>query len=553
MTYSKITVTAAAFALSMAGQGLAAHAADVQAKFVAAKPIHMPAGDITNAARKQMVVKGQLLGYALPAAKLKALKAAKGAADGSALAPEATDRAAAGAPTVVKTCTTNSFDMWTPSDINGAASASHLVAVTNDAISLYRTDTCSVTSRMSLEQFVAGALPVPDTQEIFDPRVMFDASVGRFVVTAESYDDLNFDQYQYLAVSTDATASDWYIYQIALSEGTNLFCKLAIESFWDYPIVGRSSNRWFITANDFPSGRPDEGGESGRVLPTDPRAAILSIDKAPTLTGGPVAIKCFNNKTVNMAPPIVKTADTQALFLATDGTGEGSRFTVYGLTASGKDANSDTLQRKSSAVVPAWTLAPNAPQPNGQTLDVLDGRFQAPSVQINRRIWNVHTINVNGHARWRLYKFANTSTGMKLRAMITPSTTVARNDNLFNPSVDTRSSDPSDVAWVTFTRTIPSNKGLPGHAAMMMAKGSNSADSGWASRLIAMSLEQYWQTGFRGGSTSCNADPDIATCRWGDYSSTQIDPVDSNRAWGFNQLIIGRTSKNWSTKGSLVK
>lgn len=540
---------ALAIGLAAAALAPAAKAGDTQTQVAAAHRLHMPAGDIASQARRQLGLKSLKLKYALSPARLKALKAAAGGAESGELAPEATSRAT-GAPAVVRTCTTNSFDMWTPSDINGAASATHIVAVSNDAIALYRTDTCSVTSHMTLEQFLSMALSIPSTQEVFDPRVIFDASVGRFVVTAESYDDLNYDQYQYLAVSTDGTASDWNIYQIKLSEGSYLFCKLAIESFWDYPILGRSANRWFITANDFPSGRPDEGGEAG---PADPRGAILSMDKAPTLTGDPATLRCFRNRTVNIAPPIVKTNDRRALFLATDGFGEGSAFRVWGLNATGPQAATDTLTLLPAVHVPAWTMAPNAPQPNGQTLDVLDGRFQAPSIQINRHLWNVHTVNVNKHARWRLYRFADTSTGLKLRTTITPSTNQDGSDNLFNPSVDTGSSDNTAAAWVTFTRTVPSNKTIAGNATMLIARGPNGSASGWASKLIAMSLEQYYQTGFRSGSTSCNADPDIGTCRWGDYSSTQIDPINADRAWGFNQLIIGRTSKNWSTKGALVK
>ena len=71
--------------------------------------------------------------------------------------------------------------------------------------------------------------------------------------------------------------------------------------------------------------------------------------------------------------------------------------------------------------------------------------------------------------------------------------------------------------------------------------------------LISTSLDQYIRTGYFGGSTTCNADPDIHTCRWGDYSATQIDPSATNSAWGFNQLIVGETSKNWITKGAQVQ
>jgi hypothetical protein len=43
-----------------------------------------------------------------------------------------------------------------------------------------------------------------------------------------------------------------------------------------------------------------------------------------------------------------------------------------------------------------------------------------------------------------------------------------------------------------------------------------------------------------------------ASCRWGDYSATQIDPSNTGRAWGFNQLVTGTTSFNWNTRAGLV-
>jgi hypothetical protein len=168
-------------------------------------------------------------------------------------------------------------------------------------------------------------------------------------------------------------------------------------------------------------------------------------------------------------------------------------------------------------------------------------------------LWNVHTIDSGGYARWRLYKFDRVGSDSDLVFSITPKTIASGYDDLFNPSVATRSDSPSDPAFVTFTRTIRAATGSRGYASMMMAKGPNASKPGWASTLVSTSLDQYVETGFRGGSTSCNNDPSIGTCRWGDYSSTQIDPANTIRAWGFNQLIIGRTSKNWTTKGAQVR
>ncbi|MFL5258148.1 MAG: hypothetical protein ACJ8AS_00210 [Hyphomicrobiales bacterium] len=510
----------------------------------------MPAGD-HFVPHRSIATRARPLGYAVSKAELDRVKALRGAPDTADAASEAPEGARAAGPIIDRVCTTNSADMWTPSDIHGAVSPSRTVVVTNDAVGVYRRPDCTTLGRVSLEDFFRNTFHIPQSQGIFDPRVLYDRTNKRFMITAESSDDFNFDQFQYIAVSTNANATDWFQYQIQLSRGKNFFCKLKPTGFWDYPSAGQSANRWFITANDFPEGEPEEGGSSPRASATFvPRSALLSISKEPSLSGDTISIKCFNDLRFNLAPPIVLDHSTSAFFLSPGGIGQGEHITRYRLDSPKANATSDTLTSAGAIKVAAWTAAPNAPQPNGQRLDSLEGRFQSASIQDGTSLWNVHTINVNGFARWRLYKFS--TTGKSPLFTVTPSTVVNRDDFLFNPSVTTRSDSPGNPAFVSFSRTIPSLDKQRGNAAMLIAKGPNSERAGWGSSLVSKSLDQYEETGYFGGSTSCNNDPDIHTCRWGDYSAIQIDPADPTHAVGFNQLIIGRTSKNWTTKEAFV-
>jgi len=509
----------------------------------------MPAGDHLMP-HGSKATRAQPLGYAVPAAELSRVKSLKGAAATSDKAPEGLEGNAPVGPAIDRVCTTNSADQWTPSDIHGAVSVRRTVVVTNDAVGIYRRPDCTTLSRVSLEDFFRGTFNIPATQGIFDPRLLFDPANNRFMITAESEDDLNFDQFQYIAVSTDARATEWFQYQIQLSRGGEFFCKLKPTGFWDYPSAGQSANRWFITANDFPEGKPQEGSDGPLFFGTlSPRSALISVSKAPSLSGDTISLKCFNGLRFNLAPPIVVDGAASAFFLSPGGAGHGDNITRYRLDVHTLDPVADALITTLAINVDPWTAAPNAPQPNGQRLDVLEGRFQS-AIQDGTSLWNVHTINVNGFARWRLYKFS--TTGRSPLFTVTPSTVDAKNDFLFNPSVATRSESPGDPAFVTFSRTIPSAQRLSGNAAMLIAKGPNDSRAGWRSTLISRSLDQYEETGYFGGSTPCNKAAFIHTCRWGDYSATQIDPADTTHAVGFNQLIIGITSKNWTTKEGYV-
>src|SRR4051794_16059471 len=237
----------------------------------------MPAGDHFVAHRSK-AARVRPLGYAVPPAELGRVKALSGAAATSDKAPEGLEGDARSRPAVDRVCTTNSADQWTPSDTHGAVSVRRTVVVTNDAVGIYRRPDCTTLSRVSLEDFFRGTFNIPATQGIFDPRVLYDPANRRFMITAESADDLNFDQFQYIAVSTDAMATEWFQYQIQLSKGGEFFCKLRPTGFWDYPSAGQSANRWFITANDFPDGQPQEGGDGPLFSGTlSPQSALISI------------------------------------------------------------------------------------------------------------------------------------------------------------------------------------------------------------------------------------------------------------------------------------
>jgi hypothetical protein len=421
----------------------------------------------------------------------------------------------------------------------------NFVEVTNVDVGVYAKSNCGLISRVPLTTLF-GKFNIPNTQTLFDPRVLYDPSVDRFLVTADSDDSTNTDQYQYFAVSSDGNGTSWYAYSVILSQGqgqgASVFCKNDINDFWDYPSAGSSSTRWFITANDF-----------GNINAT---GAILSIDKAASIaaqgTNSAVPVLCLNGLASNLAPPIVTDAGSTAYFLSDGGNGFGNAIINYALTVSPAGPLNDTLSGSVRIPVPSWSAAPQAPQPNGQNLDTLDGRFQSASIQTGTSLWNVHTINVrNGfrnYARWRLYQFSTATN--RATVLATPTTSDCANcDHLFNPSVAVS----SGKAFVTASRTMPS-KGTAGYAAMLIFSGPStcswgSLNCGAVFNRVVTSGTQFVSDGF---GHPCNR-TDIQACRWGDYSATQIDPLNPASAWGFNQVITGSTEFNWTTDAAQVQ
>lgn len=429
-------------------------------------------------------------------------------------------------------CNTNASSGLAPAGVGGAAGPVNLVVATNAVIGVYNATNCRVVGRESLADFFAG-VGVPASATLHDPRVVFDRVSGRFFVTAVSRDSGNSDQYQYFAVSTNNVGTTYNLYRVTLSEGAARFCKRGVESVWDYPSAGYSRGRWYVTGND---------------VAANQRGAILSIDKAATLRGAPADITCFNRLAANLAPPIVIDRARIATFLSV-GSGRSMGVVRIAVTEGAGGPKSDTAQALDNILIPQWTAAPAAAQPNGQRLDTLDGRFQSASIQAGQFIWNVHTVKVRNLAKVRLYRLPTADAARAPSLIFTPSTLTSENDNLFNASLAVRSANPAAPIFMSVTRTIPGdlNFGKPAH--VIFEGPNNSADSArWGFAVAQSSPVQM---------VGCSQRPDGA-CRWADYSSTQIVPGNLLRGWGFNQIVAQRPSgqsrqTDWRTGAGLME
>lgn len=386
---------------------------------------------------------------------------------------------------------------------------------------------------------------IPSTETLFDPRVVYDRLHGRCLVSAESRNSAsgNTDQFLYIAASLTSSCTTWRRIRFVLSRAStgSRFCKAAQSDFYDYPSIGYMGTRMVVTANVFPK--------------TGGYGTIMSIDLTALLGTSSISASCFRTGLpTNIQPAIVSSAAVTQMFLLSPGSGSGSSISRRRLNVSASGPGSDTLTTLSSIGVAAWTAPPDAKQPNGQNLDTLDGRFQSATKQIGSKLWNVHAINVGGFSRWQLYKFSTSGTSPLFT--FTPTTTTCANaDHLFNPSVDTNSTASGTLAYVTASRTCPS-QATAGRAAHLVFRGNNSSSAGWVFTTIETSTTNFATESANGSLVACNtAAPPAKTCnscRWGNYSATQIDPSNTARAWGFNQLVTGTRSSNWNTRAGLV-
>ena len=293
-------------------------------------------------------------------------------------------------------CAMNGGTGSAPSDVHGAATPTNIIEVTNSDIMIKNKSNCALVSSMSLKTFFGG-FAIPAAESLFDPRVVYDRLAGRCIVTVELRNSGNTDQFLYVASSRTSSCTTWRRIRFVLSRAStgSLFCKASAANFYDFPNLGYNNTRAVVTSNNFTS-------RTGSFL----QATLLSIDKVALHGTAPVFARCFRGGSLpfSMAPAIQGDFGSSMFILST---GAGSGFTIrrLRLTSSGSGSGiADTLTSLSSILIPFWTAPPDAPQPNLQKLDTLDGRFQSASKQIFGSLWNVHTVNSSGRAVVRLYK-----------------------------------------------------------------------------------------------------------------------------------------------------
>jgi hypothetical protein len=509
--------------------------------------LNMPLGDHSTASESAVTITdpGARLSPT-PAAELRRLKRLSGGTEATAIAIEeqAADGREATPELVVRECEMNGPTGSAPSDVHGAAALTNIIEVTNVDIMIRRKTDCLLVSSMSLKSFFGGAggFVIPAAESLFDPRVVYDRLHNRCIVTVESRNSGNTDQFLYIASSRNSSCTTWRRVRFVLSRVSPaaLFCKNLASDFYDYPNAGYNRLRLAVTSNNFPAA----GGSYGTLLSIDK----IALHGTATVTG-----RCFRPISGN-STPAVQGDLAPHMFILSTGSGSGTVLTRRRLTP-GATTASDTLTLLSSIDIPNWTAPPDAVQPNGQRLDSLDGRFQSASKQIGTSIWNTHAINVGGVSRVRVYKMSTSGTMPLLVRDLFTTSCGSTNQHTFNPSLDTNSAVLGSPLFVTASRTCTSPAAVAvGRAAHLIFKGPNHAVAGWVFNHIETSVNQFTVDG---SAVACN-NTSRGSCRWGDYSSTQIDPSVPTTAWGFNQLIqtgtLGGSQShfNWRTRAGLV-
>lgn len=350
---------------------------------------------------------------------------------------------------------------------------------------------------VSLKNGTLNSIVGYSTRDLFDPRVIFDMTNGRWIFAAAAFAESAAVEYLFIAVSQGSDARGPY-YITKINVHASPFVNNAL---WDYNQLGQDSNAILLTANVFGSSFLG--------------ASTFALPKAALYSGQTSSFKLFSRLAGSLAPPIVVDDNPSSFFVSASGNG---RLTLYRMDNSG-DPNAVTLVQAGSVAVPGYSAPGSARQTCSTRLPTLDGRFQNASTQVGGSLFNIHAVNSGGFSRCRLYEVDITTASLVTSDTFGASAT----SDDFCPAV---AADGNATVYVTWSST----DSAAGLNAQVRASGRIYGDPSSLGPGALVYQSSFCYTG----------------SRWGDYSAVSIDPFYPNCAWVCNE--IARSANVWGTE-----
>lgn len=390
---------------------------------------------------------------------------------------------------------------FAPPDTMGAVGQQHIVEILNGSFAIYDKSNGSLIRRTSLDDFWTSAGAEPDGDYAFDPRIVFDANSQRWYAVA--VDNKSGPNNVLLGVSSSPDPTDaWAAFQVdADTTGP--------DDVWaDFPTLGYDAHGVYVAANMFPIASGFANVSILAVPKDDLLASVPTIQNAVYFENVMPIDTGFSLQSVIHSSP-----DNVARLLSAY-----SATQLKWTELTGTDSFPVSLDTTSLPIaVPSSGSVPDAPQPNGAALlDTRDERFSASVIQQGNSIWAAQSVRQNNRAVVRWFELDAAS------GQVVQSGTIADPiRSYYYPSIAVNAN--GDVV-IGFTGSSPIE-----YASAYVVSGSTVA--GVTSFQTPIPL-------FAGNATYERFDSSGRN-RWGDYSSTVLDPLDPHSFWTFQLFVSG--------------
>jgi hypothetical protein len=401
-----------------------------------------------------------------------------------------------------------------PPDTMGAVGTSQFLETTNGSITVYDKTNGAVQQRIDFNKFWQNA---GQTGTQGDQRVLFDHYTNRWIASGfgAAFSDIN------LAISDTSDARGTWKSTKFVGFATGVA---------DYPTLGMDNKGVYIGTNNFSTADVFLG------------TSLFSIPKADLFGGAPTTA---NMTTFTHPYPAVldrgvaiqgavnwqgNPTNTASVMAVSTEVNDLHFYQINGVNAPGATLTPSSLIGGTNYIFPI----PPARQPDGTRLvDALGDRISANVVQVNGKLYSVHTIRPLATdfdaVRWTV---VDATTG----ALIAEGDIGGGGFDYFDGSIAVNEFGEVVIAY---NRSGGIEKGVDGRISFMartfQVNGSGSLVQVGFEMLLRRSEVDDYRCGAR---TLIDGDCEQ---RWGDYSAVTIDPLDPHNFWA-----IGEYADDWA-------
>ena len=402
---------------------------------------------------------------------------------------------------------------YVPPDNGGAVGPKNVVQLINGAYAVYDKTTGAQQELISARQFwsTAGFDPGSGISGLgaFNERILYDPTVDRWIAAGLTGDSTNNSVM--IARSDSANPlGTWKAVGFLGNTGGD-------GKFVDYTMMGVDANGVYISTNNFTS---ITGQETDRSVFSLPKADLLApvptlanlsrFDSVSTAIGTTIQPITDFGPAKDHAPLLATSPNGSTLFLG--------RTDILGSAAAGA-----TLSATTNIAVTRYFNPPLAAQPDGtRVISTIDDRISANVYQVGNTLYAVHDTRVGSNSAITWLKIDEQTNHVLQEGILSNP-----NFDYFQPSVAANAK--GDMV-ISFTRSGLGAGGSLSDFAVVGQTLAGVTSFGTPFLLKSSPVGDYHPT----------------NNRWGDYTTTVLDPNDPNVFWTFQEFASD--SSSWATQ-----
>jgi hypothetical protein len=412
-----------------------------------------------------------------------------------------------------------------PPDTQGAVGSDKLMVSLNSNFVVQQKSTGAVLGTVSMTTFWGAT----GAAHPFDPKVVYDPYNGRWIVAAVNDALTATSSILYGISDTSDPQGTWHLYSLD-ADATDL-------TWADFPTIGFNKNAVAIGLNMF-TNAPLSSYVQGKLLVLDYSALRANVG-----AGNPFVINVPGSFTIQ--PAITYSATENTLYLVEHGSSGGGTYNFWTLTGLGPPSLSLVGGAAKTNPLGPWTIPGSAnalPQNGGFPADAGDARI-GNAVFRNGHLFYAQTIGLpaglapgtESHTAVQWVEL-DTNGNFVQGGRISDSAATAANGGHWYafPSLSVNAANDVLVGFSEFQSNDFPDAGYAFRA------GGDAANTMRDPVTLKEGEGAYYKT-YGGGRN-----------RWGDYSSTQVDPSDDTSIWTVQEYAgapagSGDGSGRWST------